>query len=191
MPLWQNSKKWPTSNLGILTRMVNVLLGRITGTKSNVKASFTLSRCTPRCVPAVYSRRTGANRDESGRKSSAFIYSRQCYGPGPVWGTNWSRYVPVILRFATVHSRCRSGGATVCPGVSRYTSVLPRKPAAECFTVAYKYQWFCLEPYNRNVICKVQNSIYILKQKEQQCEWERRSIMALSTKLKRSIPTLV
>jgi len=29
-----------------------------------------------------------ANRDESGRNSSAFIYSRQCYGPGPVWGTN-------------------------------------------------------------------------------------------------------
>ena len=95
------------------------------------KASFTLSRCTPRCVPAVYRRRTGANRDESGRNSSAFIYSRQCYGPGPVWGTNLSRYVPVMLRFATVHSRCRSGGATVCPGVSRYTTVLPRESAAE------------------------------------------------------------
>ena len=95
------------------------------------KASFTLSRCTPRCVPAVYSRRTGANRDESGQNSSAFIYSRQCYGPGPVWGTNWSRYVPVMLRFATVHSRCRSEGATVCPGVSRYTTVLPRESAAE------------------------------------------------------------
>jgi len=95
------------------------------------KASFTLSRCAPRCVPAVYSRRTGANRDEPGRNSSAFIYSRQCYGPGPVWGTNCSRYVPVMLRFATVHSRCRSGGATVCPGVFRYTTVLPRESAAE------------------------------------------------------------
>jgi len=74
----------------------------------------------PRCAPAVCSHRTGAKRDESGRNSSAFIYSRQCYGPGPVWGTHWSRYVPVMLRFATVKSWCRSGGATVCPGASRY-----------------------------------------------------------------------
>jgi len=29
----------------------------------HVKASFTLSRCTPRCVPAVFSHRTGTNRD--------------------------------------------------------------------------------------------------------------------------------
>jgi len=117
-----------------------------------------------------------ADRREPGRNSSAFIYSRQCYGPGPVWGTNLSRYVAVMLRFATVHSRCRSGGATVCPGVSRYENrrQSPGVTAAghgsraakpRCFTVAYEYQWFFLEPYNRNVICKVQNSIYILRQK--------------------------
>jgi len=42
-----------------------------------------------------------------------------------------SRPVPVMLRFATVHSRCSSGGATVCPGASLYTTVLPRESAAE------------------------------------------------------------
>jgi len=76
-----------------------------------------------------------ADQSETGRiwdgHLSAFIYSRHCYGQGPVWGTNWSRYVPVMLRFATVHSRCRSGDATVCPGASRYTTVLPRESAAE------------------------------------------------------------
>ena len=57
-----------------------------------------------------------ANRDESGKNSSAFIYSRQCYGPDPVWGKNLSRSVPVMLRSATVHYHC---SATVCPGTSR------------------------------------------------------------------------
>jgi len=95
------------------------------------QASFTLSRCTPRCVPAVCSRRTGANRNESGKNSSVFIYSRQCYEPDPVWGKTSSRYVPVMLRFATVHSRCSSGGATVCPGASRYTTVVSRESVAE------------------------------------------------------------
>jgi len=140
------------------------------------KASFTLSRCTPRCVPAVCSRRTGANRDESGKNSCAFIYSRQCYGPDPVWGKNRSRSIPVMLRFACVHSRCSSGGATVYPGASRYTTVLPRaseprcnngesrKP--RCFTVAFDFQWIFHETYNRNVLCKIQNSSYLLRQKK-------------------------
>ena len=141
-----------------------------------IKASFTLSRCTPRCVPAVYSRRTGTNRD--GIRVRSYI-------PGSATDQ---------ARFVAVHFRCRSGGATVCPGVSRYTTVLPRESAAEprchcggsrkkdgkapVFHGSIRISIFFLELYNRNVICKVQNSIYILWQKEQQCEWERRSVMA-------------
>jgi len=72
--------------------------------------------------------RTGTNREKF---VSAFIHSRQCYGPDPVWGKTWARSVNVLLRFATVHSRCSPGGATVCPGVSRYATALPRAWAAE------------------------------------------------------------
>jgi len=85
---------------------------------------FTLPRCPPRWVP--------------GRKSGAFIYCRQRYGPDPVWacfnavpiiptikkyftwlelGKNWSR--SVMLRFAPVHSRCRPGNTTAFPGKPR------------------------------------------------------------------------
>jgi len=142
------------------------------------KASFTLSRCTPRWVPAVCSRRTGANRDESGRNSSAFIHSRQCYGPDPVLGKKWSRSVPVMLRFATVHSRCSPGGATVCPDTPRLcpghrrqspgvttASDGSRTAKPRCYTVAYEYQWNSRGTYKRYVICKVQKSSYILRQK--------------------------
>jgi len=82
------------------------------------------------------------------------------------------------LRCVTVHS-----------ATSRYTTVLPqslcittegqrsRTTKPRCFTVVFKYQWFFFcETFNRNVLCQVQNSIYIVKQKEQQCEWKRRFI---------------
>ena len=66
------------------------------------KGLFTLPRCTPRCVTAVWSRRTGTNRDDSLQNLSAFIYSRQCYGLAPVCVKNWSKSASVML---TVHSR--------------------------------------------------------------------------------------
>jgi len=132
------------------------------------KALFTLSRCTPRCVPADWSRRTGANRDESGRNSSAFIYFWQCYGPDPVWGKKWfglRRCIPCVeaLRCVPVRpetprffpeNRRQNPGVTTAGYGSR--TAKPR-----CFTVVYDYQWIFRETYNRNVLCKVQNSIYI------------------------------
>jgi len=66
-----------------------------------------------------------------------------------------------MLRFATVHSRCSPGGATWCLATSRYAkSANPR-----CYTVAYEYQWNFRGTYDRYVICKVQNSSYIPRQK--------------------------
>ena len=85
--------------------------------------------CTPLCVPAVCSWRTGANRDRIRVRS---------YIPGSA--TDQTQFgakidhcmsVLVMLWFATVHSRCSFGGATVCPGASRYTMVLPRESAAK------------------------------------------------------------
>ena len=61
---------------------------------STVKASFTLSLWTSLYVPAVCSRQTWANRDETWRYLSAFRHSRQCNGPDPFWGKTWSRSVP-------------------------------------------------------------------------------------------------
>jgi len=99
-----------------------------------------------------------ADQSETGRiwdgNLSAFIYFRQCYGQGPVWVINWSRYVAVMLWFATVHSRCRSGGATVCPGASRYTTVLPRESAAEP-------RWQCGGSRKKNSKAPVLHSRYI------------------------------
>jgi len=122
------------------------------------KASFTLSRCTPRYVPAVCSPRTGANRNESWRNSSAFIHSRQCYGTDPVWGT-WSRswLCYGLAQFITVVApealRCvpvRPETPRLCPGHRRQspgvTSASPGSKTAKrrCGTVAYAYQWnFC------------------------------------------------
>jgi len=96
--------------------------------------SFTLSRCSPRCAPAVCSRRTGANRDKSWRNSSAFIHCRQCYGSDPVFGKKWSRSFPGMLQFATVHSRCSPGGATMCPATSQSPRLCPgqRRQSPEC-----------------------------------------------------------
>jgi len=53
-------------------------------------------------------------------------------GPGRT-GTNRDgiRVRSYIPGSAADQARCRSGGATVCPGVSRYTTVLPQESAAE------------------------------------------------------------
>jgi len=95
-----------------------------------------------------------------------------------VWGKKWSRSVPVILRFATVQPRCSPGGATVrpdtpriCPGHWRQSAGVTtrshgsRTAKPRCYTVAYEYQWNFRGTYNRYVICKIQNSNYIPRQK--------------------------
>jgi len=77
-----------------------------------------------------------ANQDESWRNSSAFIHSRQYYGPDPVWGKKWSRSVRgVTVSLPWTCSSCLfatvlPGGLTVeirfmpeeprwCPGISQ------------------------------------------------------------------------
>jgi len=85
-----------------------------------------------------------------------------------------------MLRFATAHSRCSPGGATVCAGASRYATALPRTSAAELrchYGESRKYDGKApvLQHMNFNkipmeliiyyVICKVQNSSYIPRQK--------------------------
>jgi len=119
--------------------------------------------------------RTGTNRD--GNRVHSYIpgsatdqarfeaqighgMSRYCYGlrrciPGV--DPEALRCVPACPdtpRFCSRNGR-QSPGITAAGHGSR--TAKPR-----CFTVAYEYLWFFLEPYNRNVICKVQNSIYIL-----------------------------
>ena len=124
--------------------------------KMRIKAWFTLSLCTPRCVPAVCSRRTGANRDESRRNLSAFIYSRQCYGTDPVW----AKIDHGLFRLCYGLRRCIPG---VAPEAQRCVPVRPDTPRLflgnrrqspgvttashgsrttkpRCFTVAYEYQ---------------------------------------------------
>jgi len=122
-----------------------------------------------------------AVRDESWRNSSVFIHSWQCYEPDPVWGKKWSRSVPVMLWFATVHSWCS--------GASRYTTALPqasgqspsvttvshgiRMAKPRCYTVAYEYQWN---------ICKTDMSFakyrtQVTYQGKNELEWERRTIV--------------
>jgi len=109
--------------------------------------------------------------NESGRNSSAFIYFRHCYGPDPVLGKNWSRSVPVMLRFATVYSRCSSGGATVCPRAFRYTTVLLRESAAKPrWTRLYRVRIVTLH-------CYISASMYF-----KECEYSR-TIFPLSYNL--------
>jgi len=90
--------------------------------------SFTLSRCLPRQFVAGGPGRTGTNREGT----------RVClYIPGSatdqtrLFGKKWSRSVMGMLQFATVHSRCSPGGATMCPATSRYATALPRASATE------------------------------------------------------------
>ena len=56
-------------------------------------------------------------------------------------------------------NRLQSPGVTTARHGSRTAE--PR-----CFTVAYEYQWNFRETHNRNILCKVQNSTYILRQKK-------------------------
>jgi len=139
----------------------------------HITASFTLSRCTPKCVPAVCSWRTGA-RGQIMKKFECVHTCPAVLRTRPSLGQKSSWCVPGMLQFAMVHSRCSPGSATVCPGASRYTTALPRhrrqsprvtmashgsrtaKPRS--FTVAYTYQWNSDVTSNRYVICKVQNS---------------------------------
>ena len=116
----------------------------------------------PVAAPAVCSRRTGANRDEPWRNSSAFIHFRQCYGPDPVLSKMWSRSVPILLRFVTVHSRRSPGHRRQSPGV---TTASQGSRTAKPGVTRCEYQWSYGGTYNRHVICKVQNLSYIPRQK--------------------------
>ena len=62
--------------------------------------------------------RTGTNREGIRVRSyiSGSATDRTRFGA--------KRSVPVMLRFTTVHSRCSSGVATICPGESRYATAL-------------------------------------------------------------------
>jgi len=141
------------------------------------KASFTLSRCTPRCVPVVCSRWTGANRERiwvrsyipvSATDQTRFVAKsdhclfRLCYG--------LRRYIPGVapesLRCASVRPytprlcpvyRRQSPGVTTASHGSR--TAKPR-----CYTVAYKYQCNSRRTYYRYVICKRHNSSNIPRQ---------------------------
>jgi len=98
--------------------------------------------------------------------------SRQCYGLRRCI----SCVAPEALRCVPVRpdtSRFSPGYRRQSPGVTT-AGHGSRTAKHRCFTVAYEYQWIFRETYNRNVFSKVKNSIYILKQNEQQCEWERR-----------------
>jgi len=111
-----------------LTNFIGKVL-HFVGCISFNKALFTLSRCMPRCVP-VRSGLPAANCREG--------IQVRLYIPGSAtdqtrfWDKKSSRSVPVMLQFATVHSRCSSGGATVCPGASRYTTVLESMAEPRC-----------------------------------------------------------
>ena len=73
----------------------------------------------PRQFAAGGPGRTGTNRE--GIRVRSYI-SGSATDQTRFGAKNKSRSVPVMLRFATVHSRFSSGGATVCPGASRYTT---------------------------------------------------------------------
>jgi len=138
------------------------------------KASFTLFRCTPRCVPAVCSWRTWTNRKgirgrsyipgsatdqiQCGAKNDHCLFRlryglRRCI-PG---------VAPEALRCGPVRPdtpRLYPGHRRQSPGVTT-ASHGDRTAKPRCYTVAYEYQWHFREIYNRYVICKVQNSGYI------------------------------
>jgi len=121
--------------------------------RSLSKASFTLSRCTPRWVPTACSRRTGANRDK---------FRVRSYIPGSV--TDQTRFGEKIdhgyAGNATMHYQCSPGGATLCPSAFRYIPIhysprnlrqslcittkghKSRTAKPRCFKVAFKYQCF-------------------------------------------------
>jgi len=132
---------------------------------------FTLSRYTPRCVPAVCSRRTGAKRDESGRNSSAFIYSRQCYQDQARLGAQIDhgmsgycyglrRCIPGVDPEALRCVPARPDTPRFCPRNRRqslgFTTAdhVSRTAKHRCFTAAYEYQCIFRETYNRNVLAK-------------------------------------
>jgi len=145
------------------------------------KASFTLSWCTLRCTPAVCSRRTRVNRNESWRNLSALIHSRQCYGPDLVVGKSdhslsWLCYClrRYIFGVAAEVLRCvpvRPNTTRLCPGHRRQSPGVTttrhgsRMVKPQCYTVAYEYQWNSRGTYTRYVICKVQNLSYVPRQK--------------------------
>ena len=117
------------------------------------KASFTLSRCTPRWVPTVCSRRTGANWDK---------FQVRLYIPGSV--TDQTQFGEKIDQRcagnATMHYQCSPGDATLCPSAFRYVPIhysprnlcqslcitieghRSRTAKPRCFKVAFKYQCF-------------------------------------------------
>ena len=92
-------------------------------TINTIKASFTLFRCTPRCVPAVCSRR---DRGEPGRIGKEF----ECV-----------HTFPAVLRLCPGHRRQSPGITTASDG--SWTT----KP--RCYTVAYEYQWNSRGTYTR------------------------------------------
>jgi len=123
------------------------------------KASFILSQYTPRCVPAVCSRRTGANRNESWIRVRSYIpgsATKQIrFGAKGDHGMSWLCYglrqfitgvAPEALRCVPV----RPDTPPLGPGHQRQspavTTASPGSKTANprCGTVAYAYQWnFC------------------------------------------------
>jgi len=89
---------------------------------SLLKVSLTLSRCTPRCVPAVCSRWTR----EDGTNGEGIHTFQAVLRIRPGLGQNVITICPGYASVRFVHSRCSTGGATVCPSASGYTTALPR-----------------------------------------------------------------
>ena len=114
------------------------------------KASFTLSRCTPRCVHVICSRRTGANRNELLKEVEcrhtfpAALRNRSGLGQNvitvcPDYATVYGSSLPEALRCVPV----RPDPPWLCPGHRRQspgvTIASPGSKTAKprCGTVAY------------------------------------------------------
>jgi len=117
---------------------------------------------SPRSACYILPGRTGANRDESWRNSSAFIHSRQRYGPDPVWGKmdhgpsrlcyGFRRFISGVAPKALRCVPVRPDTQWLCPGHRRQspgvttTSSGSRTAKPRCYTVAYAFQWHFWEP---------------------------------------------
>jgi len=88
-------------------------------------------------------------------------YATVCDGTFPVY------IAPEALRCVPV----RPDTPRLCPGHRRQSPGVTtasdgsRTAKPRCYTVAYEYQWNSRGTYKRYVICKVQKSSYILRQK--------------------------
>jgi len=140
-----------------------------------------LSRCSPRCAPAVCSRRTGrTGTNREGTRVRSYIpgsamdqtrcWPKRDYGlPRLCYGLRL-----YILSVALEVLRCIPmcpNTTRLCPGHRRQSPGVTtashgsRTAKPWCYMVAYEYQWNFRGTYDRYVICKVQNSSYIPRQR--------------------------